>query len=292
MSRGSRHNVGVRIDLHTHSLVSDGTDTPTQLVRKAAEAGLDAIALTDHDTFDGLREAKLAGRAAGVDVLAGMEFSTRLGAGAVHLLAYGCDPHDEALLDELARVRMGRSDRVPGMVERLTALGMPLTVEDVLAHAAGTSLGRPHIADAMVAKGYVASRDEAFSAWLYEGGPAYVDRYSTDLTEAIDLVHRANGVAVLAHPWGRGRCDDLPEPFLAELVNEHGLDGLEVDHPDHDDDTRAELRAVAARLGVLATGSSDHHGLGKTRNPLGAHLTDPDVLREIVRRITSRGGKP
>ncbi len=282
----------MRIDLHTHTLVSDGTDTPTQLVRKAAAEGLDVIGLTDHDTFDGLREAKLAGEGAGVEVFAGMEFSTDKDGASVHLLAYGCDPHDEELLDELARVRVGRSDRVPAMVARLTELGMPLTVDDVLAQATGSSLGRPHIADAMVAKGYVAFRDEAFRHWLHEGGPAYVDRYSTDLTRAIELVQRARGVAVLAHPWGRGRRADLPEEYLAELVNEYGLEGVEVDHPDHDEATRADLRAVASRLGLLATGSSDHHGLGKRNNPLGAGLTDPEVYGELVRRIRARGGHP
>lgn len=282
----------MRIDLHTHTLVSDGTDTPTQLVRKAAEAGLDVIGLTDHDTFDGLREAKLAAETVGISVLGGMEFSTQKDGRSVHLVAYGCDPHDEALLDELARVRVGRSDRVPGMVARLTALGMPLTVEEVLEHAAGTSLGRPHIADALVAKGYVATRDEAFRRWLYDGGPAYVDRYSTELTRAIELVQRAKGVVVLAHPWGRGRRADLPEPYLAELVHEYRLDGVEVDHPDHDEATRADLRRVAARLGLLTTGSSDHHGLGKSRNPLGVGLTDPDVYSEILHRIEARGGRP
>lgn len=282
----------MRIDLHTHSLVSDGTDTPTQLVRKAAEAGLDVIALTDHDTFDGIREAKLAAERAGIDVLAGVEMSTQLNGNSVHLLGYGCDPHDHALLDELARVRVGRSDRVPAMVAKLSTLGLPLTVEDVLAQAGGASLGRPHVADAMVAKGYVATRDEAFAGYLHDGGLGYVDRYSTPLTTAIDLVHGAHGVVVLAHPWGRGRREDLPEAYLTELVFGHRLDGVEVDHPDHDDDTRAALRAFAESLGLLTTGSSDYHGLGKTRNPLGAHSTHADVHAEIVRRIRSRGGQP
>ncbi|MDN5570453.1 MAG: PHP domain-containing protein [Propionibacteriaceae bacterium] len=280
----------MRIDLHTHSLVSDGTDTPTHLVRKAAAAGLDAVALTDHDTFDGIAEAKLAAEALGVEVLGGVEMSTQLGGKSVHVLGYGCDPHDQVLLEELARVRVGRSDRVPAMVARLTELGLPLSVDDVLAQAGGASLGRPHVADAMVAKGYVARRDEAFERYLYEGGPAYVDRYCTPLSAAIDLIHEARGVAVLAHPWGRGRREDLPEPYLAELANEYRLDGVEVDHPDHDDATRAELRALASALGLLATGSSDYHGLGKTRNPLGVFTTDPDVYAEIGRRIRARGG--
>ncbi|MFP5416501.1 MAG: PHP domain-containing protein [Actinomycetes bacterium] len=280
----------MRIDLHTHSLVSDGTDTPEQLVAKAAEAGLDVIALTDHDTFDGLEEAKLAGRAVGLEVLAGMEFSTERDGASVHVAAYGCDPNDQALCDELARVRAGRTDRVPATVARLTKLGMPLTIEDVLAQAPGVSVGRPHVADALVAKGYASSRDEAFARWLYEGGPAYVDRYCTHLTDALALIRHARGVAVLAHPWGRGRRDDLPEALLAELAAEHALDGVEVDHPDHDEATREELRAIAARLGLLPTGSSDHHGAGKSRNPLGAFLTEPDVYAEILRRIASRGG--
>lgn len=285
-------NGGMRIDLHTHSLVSDGTDTPAQLVRHAADAGLDVIGLTDHDTFDGLPEARTAARETGIELLAGMEFSTESGGASVHLLAYGCDPDDADLRAELARVRVGRSDRVPTLVAKLTELGMPITVDDVLQQAGGTSVGRPHIADALVAKGHVAHRDEAFRHWLYDGGPAWVDRYSTPLTAAIALVRRARGVAVLAHPWARGRRADLPEAYLAELVAEHGLEGIEVDHPDHDDDTRAELRAVADRLGVLVTGSSDHHGLGKRNNPLGAALTHPDVYAELVRRIRERGGHP
>ena len=179
------------------------------------------------------------------------------------------------------------------MVARLVGLGLPLTVGEVLAQTApGASVGRPHVADALVAKGYVGSRDEAFERWLYEGGPAYVDRYCTGLTEAIAYIHSAGGVAVLAHPWGRGRREDLPVPYLAELARDHGLDGIEVDHPDHDDETRGELREAASRLGLLVTGSSDHHGLGKSRNPLGAFLTAPDVYAEILARIASRGGQP
>lgn len=282
----------MRIDLHTHSLVSDGTDTPAELVRRAGEAGLDVVALSDHDTFDGLREAKRAGDAAGVEVLGGLEMSTERDGTSVHLLGYGCDPGDAALGAELARVRDGRDDRVPAMVARLGELGLPLAIEEVLAQAHGTSVGRPHIADAMVARGYVATRDEAFDAYLRDGGPAFVDRYCTPLTTAIALIRGARGVAVIAHPWSRGHRDTLPEGFLAELAATHGLDGIEVDHPDHDQATRAELRALAARLGLLATGSSDHHGRGKTRNPLGAATTAPEVYAEIVARIRSRGGLP
>lgn len=274
----------MRIDLHIHSAVSDGTDTPTVLIEHAAAAGLDAVALTDHDTFDGLAEAAEAGRRLGVEVLPGLEFSTRLGGRSVHLLAYGPDTADAALNAELGQVRAGRDDRVPAMVARLTELGLPLTLDDVLAQAGGASVGRPHIADAMIARGYVADRDEAFAGWLHDGGPAFVDRYATPTAEAIKLVKAAGGVAVLAHPWSRGAASALTEPVLAELAAA-GLDGLEVDHPDHDAGQRAELRAIAARLGLLVTGSSDHHGTGKTRNPLGACTTDPDAYAAIKARI-------
>lgn len=274
----------MRIDLHTHSLVSDGTDTPAALIEHAANAGLDAVALTDHDTFDGLPEAIAAGRTLGVEVLGGLEFSTRFAGRSVHLLGYGPDTQDVPLNAELARVREGRDGRVPAMVERLTQAGLPLTLAEVLAQAGGASVGRPHIADALIARGYVADRDQAFQEWLHDGGPAFVDRYATPIVEAIRLVGAAGGVAVIAHPWSRGAASVLTEPVLAELAAA-GLAGLEVDHPDHDADQRAELRAIAARLGLLVTGSSDHHGTGKTRNPLGVCTTAPDVYAAIKARI-------
>lgn len=279
----------MRIDLHTHSDVSDGTDAPAAVVRAAAEAGLDVVALTDHDTFDGLAEAEAAAVASGVGFLAGMEMSTQVRGSSVHLLAYGADPRDAALVAELALVRQGRATRLPSMVARLTELGLPLTEADVLAQAAGaTSVGRPHVADALVAAGHVADRSEAFERWLFDGGPAWVDRYTTPLERAIRLVHAAGGVAVLAHPWGRGGRDLLPPGYLADLVTGLGLDGFEADHTDHDADAAAALHALAGRLGVLALGSSDHHGLGKPDNPLGVRTTHPDQLAELRARLAGR----
>lgn len=282
----------MRIDLHTHSSVSDGTDTPTQLVRKAAEAGVDVLGLTDHDTFDGLREARLAAESVGVLVLPGIEMSCQLDGASVHLLGYGCDPHFEALLDELARVRVGRSGRLPEMLAKLAELGMPVTELEIAEQVgASPSLGRPHVADAMTAKGYVRDRQEAFDRYLYEGGPAYANRYSCDLRRGVGLIRRAGGVPVIAHPWGRGRDRELTPAMLSELTMEYRLEGVEVDHPDHDADTRQRLRALASRLGLLTLGSSDHHGLGKTNNPLACETTDPDVYDELVRRVRARGGR-
>lgn len=277
----------MRIDLHTHSSVSDGTDAPAQLMRNAREAGLDAIALTDHDTADGLDEAQAAASELGLGFVRGMEVSTQLNTHSVHLLMYGGDPAEPALAAELARVRDGRTQRLPQLLAKLASLGMPLEASEVMAFSAdASSFGRPHVADAMVARGYVSDRDEAFRRYLYDGGPAYVERYAPDLMDALALVRGAGGVAVVAHPWSRGRRHDLPPSVLERLVHEHGLDGIECDNPSHDASDRRQLHALAARLGVLALGSSDHHGTGKSAAyALGACTTAPeqyDRLRELV----------
>ncbi|MGY4720289.1 PHP domain-containing protein [Naumannella huperziae] len=272
----------MRIDLHTHSAVSDGTDAPADLIAAAAAAGLDVVALTDHDTFDGLAEAAGAARRLGIGFVPGMEMSARRDGASVHLLAYGADPAHPALAAELARIRSGRADRVGPVLERLAALGVRLTREQVEAQAGGASaIGRPHIADALVAAGYVADRTEAFDRWLRDGGPAHVDRYATELARAIDLVHDAGGRAVLAHPWARESRTALPPEVITALVAEHGLDGLEADHHDHDEEARAELHALAARLGIVATGSSDHHGTGKIDHDLGSCTTSPAAYRRL-----------
>ena len=281
----------MRIDLHTHSRVSDGTDTPTRLVLKALEAGLDVIALTDHDTFDGVLEAAEVGKRVGVRVVAGIEMSTQVAGRSVHLLGYGCNVHDEALSAELTALRRARADRLPAMCAKLTELGLELTVAQVETTArSARSLGRPHVADALAAKGYVADRTEAFDKYLAVGKPAWVPRYNTDLARAITLVHGAGGAAVIAHPWARGNRDVLTAPLLESLVLGYGLDGIEVDHEDHDADTRRLLFEMGGRLGLVRTGSSDHHGTGKQGHDLGCNLTRKSAFMELVSRIRARGG--
>ncbi|GAA3556843.1 PHP domain-containing protein [Microlunatus spumicola] len=276
----------MRIDLHTHSNVSDGTDTPAELVVAAHEAGLDVVALTDHDTFDGLDRAVAAGREHGVEVVHGMELSCSRQGQSVHLLAYGADPEAAALAEEMVRVREGRSGRLRPVLDLLAGLGVPVTEEEVMAQVGSSpSVGRPHIADALVAAGWVEDRTEAFDRFLADGGPAHVGRYAIEVGHGIDLVHQAGGVAVIAHPWGRGRAALLPEEFLTELVERHGLDGVEVDHQDHDAEARAELWALVDRLGVLGTGSSDYHGTGKTDHGLGVNTTRPEVYDELRKRL-------
>ena len=281
----------MRIDLHTHSATSDGTDTPAELAAAAARSGLDVVALTDHDTFDGLDEAVEAGESLGVRVVRGLELSCVRGGSSVHLLAYGADPYSAGLAAEMGLVREGRQNRLPGVLAKLAALGVPVTEAAVLQQVGSSpSVGRPHIADALVEAGHVQDRTEAFDRYLSDGGPAHVERYAIPLERGVDLVHEAGGVAVLAHPWGRGRERTLPPQVLQTLVDDHGLDGVEVDHQDHDRDARRRLRKLVNRLDLLGTGSSDYHGTGKTNHDLGCNTTDPEVFAEIDRRMSARVG--
>lgn len=282
---------GMKIDLHTHSKVSDGTDSPTSVVMQAIAAGLDVIALTDHDTFDGLKEAKEAGRRVGLTVLGGIEMSTVKDGHSVHLLGYGCDTSYTPLREELARIRVGRMERLPEMCRRLTEAGLEITVDEVRETALWSpAVGRPHVADTLVKKGYVVNRREAFDKWLEEGKPGFVTRYACPLERAIDLIHDAKGVAVIAHPWGRQGRAVMTAEYLEALVRNHELEGIEVDHEDHDEDARSLLFDLGARLGLVRTGSSDFHGTGKEGHPLGVNLTRPSAYRDLVNRIRRRGG--
>lgn len=277
----------MRIDLHTHSNISDGTDSPQELITAAAAAGLDVIGLADHDTFDGIEIAREQADIEGIELVAGIEISAQYQGTSVHLLGYGCDQEDAPLLAELARIREARDNRVPRICEKLTELGLPLTVSQVQAQARNaTSLGRPHVADAMIAAGYVADRQEAFDRYLQ--GPARVRRYQVELTQGIELIHQAGGAAVIAHPWGRSAKEVLSAAALAALVAETGLEGIEIEHQDHDELARRQLRRLAIELGLIATGASDYHGRGKKNHELGCNLTSPEAYRELQQRMTAR----
>jgi predicted metal-dependent phosphoesterase TrpH len=279
----------VRIDLHTHSDRSDGTDEPGALVAQAVTAGLDVVALTDHDTAAGWHDAREAAVEAGIGFVPGMEISCAHDGAGVHLLAYLVDPDYPPLVDELRRVLDGRSARLPRILDRLQRVGVELTtaaVEAVSPSAEAT--GRPHVADALVAAGVVASREEAFERFLSKGRPGYVDRYAADLVPMLGLVAAAGGVSVLAHPWGRHSRTALGPDTLTQL-KDAGLTGLEVDHVDHDDATRSRLREVAAELDLLVTGASDFHGEGKLDCPLGANTTDPAQFERLLAAATAAG---
>ncbi|MFI9628198.1 PHP domain-containing protein [Streptomyces sp. NPDC052042] len=274
----------MRIDLHTHSTASDGTDSPAELVQRAAAAGLDVVALTDHDTVRGHTEA-VAALPAGLTLVTGAELSCRIDGVSMHLLAYLFDPEEPELARERELVRDDRVPRARTMVGKLQALGVPIEWERVARIAGDGSVGRPHIAAALVELGVVETVSDAFTPeWLANGGRAYAEKHELDPFEAIRLVKAAGGVTVFAHPAAVKRGQVVPESSIARFAAA-GLDGIEVDHMDHDEPARAGLRGLARELGLLTTGSSDYHG---DRKPiaLGAYTTDPEIYGEITRRAT------
>ncbi|HSX67661.1 PHP domain-containing protein [Nocardioides sp.] len=279
---------GPIIDLHTHSRVSDGTQSPTELVQAAAAAGLDVLALTDHDTSGGWDEAVSAAASAGIELVRGMEISCRHRGRDVHLLAYLPDPAYEPLVNALQKILDGRNSRVPGILARLHELGIALTPDDVRRVSGdAAAVGRPHVADALVAAGVVRDREQAFDELLRPGRPAYVDRYAAPLEPMIRTVMEAGGVSVVAHAWGRANDPGpLDAAGFAELAAV-GLSGIEVDHEDHEPGAREQLRAIARDLDLVVTGSSDHHGTGKTGHALGCNTTSPEEYARLLERAAT-----
>ncbi|MGA8987848.1 PHP domain-containing protein [Aeromicrobium sp.] len=275
----------MKIDLHTHSNRSDGTDSPADLVENAKAAGLDVVAITDHDSTEGWKEADRAAKRVGITLVHGIEISTRLEGRSIHLLGYEFDSHDRALLTELRRILDGRDDRMPKIVERLNHEGIDIS-EDEVRHKArnARASGRPHIADVLVDKAVVKDRGEAFSRFLMPGRPGYVEKYAVDLPTAIGLIKSAGGTAVIAHPWSRGSDRVLTRARITELAG-LGLDGIEVDHNDHDSESRARLRQIAREVGLIQTGSSDYHGSGKGPEfSLGCNTTPADQYHRLMSR--------
>ena len=267
------------IDLHTHSRASDGTDSPAGVVAAAVGAGLGVVALTDHDTTAGWVEATHAASATGVAVVLGTEVSARARGVSVHLLSYLQDPAHPVLLAALERTRTARLDRARTMVE-LLGRDFDLTWDDVVAQTRpDTTVGRPHIADALVARGVVADRGDAFASMLLPRSKYYVPHYAPDALDAIAAIRASGGVPVFAHPGADGRGRVVPDAVI-EAMTEAGLAGLEVHHRDHSPAQVARLTALATRLGLLITGSSDYHGAGKP-NQIGENVTDPGVLAAI-----------
>ncbi len=275
-------------DLHTHSSVSDGTETPSRLVRSAAAAGLGTVALTDHDSTAGWTEAAAAARAAGITLIPGMEFSTRLGYRSIHLLAYLFDPSDGDLVVEMARIREARLRRAERIVQNLSR-DYELTWDDVVAQTTdGATIGRPHIADALVARGHVPTRSEAFASILHPSRGYFLPHYAPDPATAVRLVVAAGGVPVIAHPATRGAGLVVSDGDIGELVDA-GLAGLEVDHRENTAAGKETIRRLARRHGLILTGSSDYHGTGKP-NRLGENTTSDESVDAIMRLGT--GSEP
>jgi predicted metal-dependent phosphoesterase TrpH len=279
----------VRIDLHTHSNASDGTDTPAELVANAAAAGLDVVALTDHDTTSGWAEA-LAALPAGLRLVRGAELSClspdgRGGYCSVHLLAYLFDPEAEAVAADQARVRAERRNRLATIAGRMAADGLPVSADDLLAALPEDSTaGRPHIAQALVRAGVVSTVDEAFARYLGDRGRYYVSSSRTPVESSIEMIDRAGGVTVLAHAFAHRRGPTVTAEVIKDLAG-IGMSGIEVDHPDHDEDDRRRLRDLADELSLITTGSSDYHGSNKAIR-LGEETTSPEMLEAMAERAS------
>ena len=278
---GSQHEF---VDLHTHSTASDGSRAPADVVVAARAAGLIAFALTDHDTIAGLADASAAGARLGVRVIGGVELSAVEGAVETHILGLHLSELSE-LEHRLVSLREMRVTRAARIVERLNALGVPITFDAVLQQAAGGAVGRPHVARAMIAAGFAVDFREAFERWLGNGKPAFIAKERLSLADAIGLIHRAGGLAVLAHPGSVGTRERL-----AALVA-YGLDGVEVLHPGHSSDDSQRLDALASELDLVRSGGSDWHGTSESARSLGMMRVPSQWLVDQEARVAARGSR-
>ena len=281
----------MKADLHLHSTESDGTDTPRALMKLCAKAGLEGVALMDHDTLSGIVEARQAADDLGIAFIPGTELSVDHESSdgssiKIHMLAYGIEPHDGPLQGKLEWLRAGRDERNPKIIENLRNLNYDISMDDVLEQAGGTAVGRPHIADALIAKGYFPDRSDVFNGLLNDGGAAYVERSRLTATEAIALTTESGGATVIAHPLTMGLHGD---PFIEVLANlkATGLLGIEAHHPMHDVALRETFTEVANDMGLLATGGSDYHGTGKKGYSVGIGTGDlkiPEGAFEVIQQ--------
>jgi 3',5'-nucleoside bisphosphate phosphatase len=277
------------IDLHTHSVVSDGSDAPGRIPELAAEAGCSAVALTDHDRLDGVEEARARAEELGVTLIPGCELScvSPAAAGSMHVLVYFVEPFGGPLQDKLVELQAVRDDRNRALGERLGELGLPVTYEEMQEEAGGSGAGRPHAAAVMVRKGVVGSVEEAFERWLGDGRPGYVERTRLEPAEALHLVRESGGVAVVAHPLSLKLADAQLEETIRELA-ELGLAGMECIYGRYSPQERGDLADLARRLGLVVTGGSDHHGTYKPDLSVGVGQGDLDVPDRALAELEDR----
>ncbi len=275
------------IDLHTHTNFSDGTDSPTQLINKALAAGISVLGLTDHDSISGWQEAITALRP-GISLVPGSEISCQTSDGiSVHILGLLFDSENLELMGTMQATRENRHGRMAKIITRLNEAGIDISMQDVLDQLAeGATLGRPHLADALVKKGVVASRDEAFTQMLHNKSKYYVSHYSPLPEVAIKMIKAAGGVSVIAHPMASHRGRTISLETFGSLIDA-GLDGVEVDHRDHSPDEKTQLIELAKRNNLVMTGASDYHGNGKL-NQLGEYVTMPEQWERLEARAIKR----
>ena len=274
------------VDLHLHSTASDGTDAPADVVRLGAAAGLSTIALTDHDTLDGIAEARAAAERHGIGLIPGTELSVVWPDGTMHLLVYHLEPGPGPLQEKLASLRTGRSVRNAAILARLTELGVPVSATAVAEEAGGGVVGRPHIAAVLVADGHVATIAAAFDRYLARGRPAYIERVRLEAVAAIELARASGAVPVLAHPHTIGVATAEYETAFRHLAAA-GLAGIEAFYSEYPVALREHLAAVCDRLGLVATGGSDYHGRYKPDIHVGVGRGDLSVPDDVVERIAA-----
>ncbi len=269
-------------DLHTHSNRSDGTLRPAEVMVLAAQRELTGVALTDHDTFDGLEEAAATASELGLDLVPGIEFSAEYDGASLHILGYWVDPDDAAIEAELLRLTATRFRRGEMIVEKLREIGFDISIERIRELAGGDAIARPHIAEAMVEAGIVADEKEAFDRYISDDGAAYVPKHALQPIDALRLIGEAGGACVLAHPGMWRGSETVPDELIEEMAA-RGMVGLEVRHPDHDEAMRAKYAAMAQRLGLVATAASDCHG-ERYGFRMGSERTDGESFAELKRR--------
>jgi predicted metal-dependent phosphoesterase TrpH len=273
------------VDLHLHTTASDGVMSPSEIVRYAKTKGLQAIAITDHDTIEGLEEGLSEGERIGFEVIPGIEISAVHSPGSMHLLGFFLDIYHPLLNERLGYLQKARAERNPKIAEKLSRLGIDLTYEEVLKVSGGGQVGRPHFAQVLLGKRYVRSFQEAFDRFLKKGAPAYVDKFRFTAKEALHFINEAKGIAVLAHPntLGMNGYSEL-ENLLVQLVEE-GLKGVEVYYPEHSASEVAQYKILAERYGLLLTGGTDYHGIDKNSLDIGVGRGDMKLPYSLVENL-------
>ena len=279
------------VDLHVHSSASDGSLSPRDLVAEAKKRSLRAIALTDHDTTEGLDEALAAGAALGLEVIPGIEISADYKPGTMHILGLFIDHHHPGLDEQLQILKKARSDRNPLIIAKLQKLGLDITMEEVAAVAGGGQVGRPHIAQVLVSKGYVSGFQNAFERYLGNHGPAYVHKFRFSPQEAIALITAAGGVAALAHPFSLEYTSTGHLKMILQKLRDWGLTALEVYYPEHPPEKQEMYKNIAQELGLLLTGGSDYHGIIKPEVQIGLVGPAKHVGYDLVEKLKERVGQ-
>jgi len=278
----------MEIDLHVHTTASDGTMSPAEVVRYAKEKGLRTIAITDHDTIEGIAEGLQEGRKLGLEVIPGVEVSVDFAKGTMHLLGYYIDHTSAELLEKLAIVQRARAERNLKIIEKLRGLGIDIDLSEIKEAPEHGQIGRPHFAYALVQKGYVQNIQDAFERYLRKGGPAYAEKFKFSPQEAMSVIHKAGGVTVLAHPFTLNQLQlhDL-EPVIVEL-KENGLDGIETYYPEHSEGQTKFYRHLAQKYGLAITGGSDFHGFNKDKEDLGEGYGNGECSHTLVDELQAR----